>query len=456
MLFKQLILLALFISTETWAASNDLSANLRKIASNAQQNTAISVVDLDSGAVLADLSAHQPLKPASVMKLVTSAAALDYLGPDYRFSTELFYDGRKGGRLETLYIRGGADPSLTLENLWLVVRKLKKLGIDQIDRVVLDDSRFASQRNRVGQRAYEAGSGALSLSFNSVAFDVCPGALNGPVIMSVDPWEAPVQVKGSIKTIAGRGGVCGIDEIQTSGNSLVYAVSGTFGQGRSCETFYRSIRDPILFFGSVFRRFAADLDIKIGAVPTGGVTPSAAKPLANHQSKSLSLILEDMNHFSTNFIAEQVLYALGQGEDGSFDRQRGLQRVGKFLTTLGVSIEEFALFDGSGLSHDNRLTAAAITTVLRKSALNNTYGVEYEKSLSVGGGNGTLKERNFGPQVLVRGKTGTLDGVSALSGILMARSGRRVAFAILQNGKFAKEDASLIEDKMVMEIFRSL
>lgn len=456
MRFNQLILLAILLCSQSWAAASDLGARLGKIVSPASQTVAISARDLETGQDLADVAAHQKLKPASVMKLITSAVALDYLGPDYRFSTELFLDKQSGGHVETLYIRGGADPSLTLESLWLIVRKLKKLGIKEIDRVILDESRFVSQRGRAGQRAYEAASGALSLSFNSLAFDVCPGALKGPASISVDPWEAPAQIRGSINTIPGRGGTFSIDEIPSSGPGLAYAVSGTFGQSRYCETFYRSIREPIIFFGAVFKQFAADLGIKIGATPAGGITPASARPLAQHQSKALSLILEDMNHYSTNFIAEQVLYGLGEGEDGTFDRQRGLERIRKFLTGLGVSMDEYSLFDGSGLSHDNRLTAAAITSVIRRAARNAKYGVEYEKSLSVAGGNGTLKDRNFGPGVVLRGKTGTLDGVSALSGIVVARSGRKVAFSVLQNGKFTRDGAAQIEEKVIGEIFRSL
>ncbi|MBN8550119.1 MAG: D-alanyl-D-alanine carboxypeptidase/D-alanyl-D-alanine-endopeptidase [Deltaproteobacteria bacterium] len=456
MRYKYLILLAFVVCSQAWAAPADFAAKIKKIASAPNQAIAVSIVDLANGQELAGLNANATLKPASVMKVLTSAAALEELGVEYRFSTELFYDRRSGGQIETLYIRGGADPSLTLESLWLVVRKLRKLGVTQINRVVLDDSRFMTQRTRVGQRAYETGSSALALSFNSIAFDVCPGAVGNAALVSVDPWEASVQLRGSIKTVAGRGGQFSIDEVQSPSGGLTYSIGGTFGAGRSCETFYRSVDEPLVYFGSVFRGFCADLGIKVLSAPVSGSTPEGAKFLARHQSKALSLVLEDMNHFSTNFIAEQVLYALGQGSDGSFDRQRGLERIRKYLIESGVPKEDFTLFDGSGLSHDNRLTAAAITKVLRRAVLNNHSGVEFEKSLSVGGENGTLKDRNFGDGVVLRGKTGTLDGVSTLAGVVETRSGRKVAFAILQNGKLGKDAAAAIEEKIVTELYHSL
>jgi D-alanyl-D-alanine carboxypeptidase/D-alanyl-D-alanine-endopeptidase (penicillin-binding protein 4) len=320
---------------------------------------------------------------------------------------------------------------------------------------VLDDGGFATPHNRVGQRAYETGSSALALSFNSVSFDVCPGALKGAVRVSVDPWEAGVTLQGSAQTISGSGGVLSIDEVSQK-DGLTYAIKGTFGINRPCETFYRSVDNPLSYFGTVFRRFAATLGISIAADPVAGSTPSTAHLLARQQSKPLSLVIEDMNHFSTNFIAEQILSAIGQSTTGNFDREVGLERMRAYAATLKIPAAECDFQDGSGLSHQNRLSAAAVTAILKHAASNAEYGIEFQKSLSVSKRNGTLRDRNFVPGALVRGKTGTLDGVSSLAGILRAKSGRSVVFAMLQNGPLGKDEASSAEERVVGELFRLL
>lgn len=457
MMRNLLILVALFsILRLSPAYSQGLSVRLQKLsASEAGQSIGISVLGLDSSDELGAVSSRTALKPASVMKIVTSAAALQNLGPDYRFSTEVLYDHFTSGRIETLFLRGNGDPSLTLEALWLLVRKLHKLGIRSIDRVVLDDSRFLSQRQRVGQRAYETGSGALALSFNSLALDVCPSEPGKPALVMPDPWEADVEIKGTVLSLAKGYGQFSIDEVPNVDSRLVYRVSGTMGASRNCESFYRSVSDPLGYLGTVFAKFAAELGIKIAHQPKPGKTPVAAVPLVTHHSKPLSLILEDMNHFSTNFIAEQVLYALGESDQG-FDRQIGLQKLRAAVTELSIPEAEFKFFDGSGLSHENALSASAIAQVIRARALDQKTGVEFQKSLSVSGRNGTLKDRSFDNGILVRGKTGTLDGVSSLAGLVTARSGRVVVFAIVQNGSQSKGHASAFEEKVVAEIYRSL
>ncbi len=438
------------------ADAGDLTKELRQLLAK-QKAASISVVisDLHSGQVLASESPRELLKPASVLKILTSATALDTLGPEYRFATELRYDKRSGSKISTLFIKGGADPSLTLESLWLLLRKVYKQGVRSIDSVVIDSAGFSVPRERVGQRAFETGSSPLALSFNSIGLDVCPGALGTGASVIPDPWEADVSVRGSIKTVAKGAGQFGIDERESKSAHVDYTLSGTIGVNRDCETIYRSVRDPVHFFSTVFERMAQSLGISILRVPHVGSTPTTAPLLLTHYSKPLSLIVEDMNHFSTNFIAEQIVYALGY-ENQAFDRERGLKRLEAQAQTAGFSSGDFEIVDGSGLSHNNRLSAALIAAVLRRAALSPEFGVEFQKSLSVAGRNGTLKERHFDPGVVVRGKTGTLDGVSSLAGLVQAKSGREIAFAILQNGVASKDKAVEFEDALVNAVYQSL
>lgn len=454
LLFKLLTLLILLSAASPGRAHGENSGKslrgLDRLAASVKAGVA--VVEIESGDMIFGNRASEPLIPASVMKVATAAAALEHLGPNYRFITEVLYDNLAEGRVGTLYIRGGGDPSLTIEELWKLIRQIYKSGVYTIDSVVLDDSRFNGSRGRVGQRAYETGSSALALSFNSIGFDICPSRPGFSARVVSDPWEAGVKLQGTIRTIAKGAGVFTIDEIRGAGGQLSYRLGGTIGAFRRCETIYRSVGDPAQFFGKVFNRLAGSLGIKVRALPKSGTTPGNGTKMFEHRSKALSLVLEDMNHYSTNFIAEQVLFALGQDGE-TFSRERGLERlrayVSKYPEGAGAVIQ-----DGSGLSHDNRLSSALVATIVRRAAKDPQSGVEFLKSLSVGGGNGTLKQR-FGPETLVRGKTGTLTGVSSLAGVVRSQSGKDLAFSILLNGPLPKDDALDLEDSLVQEIYSS-
>jgi D-alanyl-D-alanine carboxypeptidase/D-alanyl-D-alanine-endopeptidase (penicillin-binding protein 4) len=176
-----------------------------------------------------------------------------------------------------------------------------------------------------------------------------------------------------------------------------------------------------------------------------------------HASKPLVDIVRDLNHFSNNFIAEQLLLALGEVPGGGRDRQVGLDRLSRYLVDLGVPSEQVSLADASGLSHTNRLTPRSIVTVLRRMARSVEVGPEFEISLSVSGRNGTLRRRYFGggESPTVRAKTGTLDGVSSLAGYLSGRSGKRYAFAIIGNDLASKARALKLEERLVETLYEA-
>lgn len=457
MLSKWLIALLIVSAVKpALAAPTQLQSRIDSVLKRPRSGiVSVVIEDLRSGELLASEAPRLLLKPASVLKILTAAAAFETLGPHFRFSTEVRYEGKRSGHISTLYIRGGADPSLTTEATWLLARKVYKKGIETIDSLVLDDSGFSVPRARVGQRAYETGSSPLALSFNSVAFDVCPGSVGSAASLMPDPWEADVVTRGSIKTVSRGAGQFAIDEISSLGAQFEYQLSGTFGASRTCETIYRSVRNPLKYFGSVFSKFLTGVGVRLLKAPKIGNTPPSAALLFEQRSKPLSLIVEEMNLYSTNFIAEQIVYALGE-KSRFFDREKGLERVRDIARLTGFTDEDFVIVDGSGLSHENRLSSAVVAEVLRRASLDLESGIEFQKSLSVSEANGTLKDRRFGNGVVVRGKTGTLDGVSSLAGIVRSQSGREVVFSIIQNGVPSKERASQLEDAIVAEIYRSV
>lgn len=430
------------------SSSGEISAEIRKILSGAPQgSTGLSIVELPSGKPIFELNPAVPLKPASVLKLELSAVALRELGADFNFETEIRSDEIKKGRVDTLVIKGGGDPDLTIESLWLIARRVKKRGIRSIGTLVLDGSAFATQRSRSGARAYETGSSPLAFNFNSVAIDVCPGpSVGAPAVIAADPWESDVKVDGTVKTVAGAVSDIGVAER----GDLSYRVSGKIGAKAACATFYRSVPSPEEYLGRTFVNLLKSLGISVERRTISSSSKDDTEQLFVHRSKALSLIIQDLNHFSTNFIAEQVLHQLGGEGSGVLDRARGLEQLNKDLAGRGFDRSEYELFDGCGLSHSNRISARILTALLRGAYGDPVIGPEFVTSLSILGKNGTLKRRESGiGTALLRGKTGTLDGVSSLAGYLNTKKGSAFAFAFLQNGIASKERATSIEDALI-------
>ncbi|MFM1847880.1 MAG: hypothetical protein RL417_1354 [Pseudomonadota bacterium] len=434
------------------AAEVPLEDRLRSIVTAEKGGTfGVVIVDLANGNGVYSQNPDLTLKPASVLKIVTAAAALELLGPEYTFRTEFWVNHPVPGGVETLTVVGGGDPDLTTEGGWLVARELHKRGIRRIGSIVLDESHFASLRPASGQRAYRAGSAGLSFNFNSIGFKICPTSPGKNAVVSVDPWESGATISGNVRT--GKGGGLTVDQ---KGSGLRYVLGGFVPPGE-CVSVYRSVPDPAGYFGRTFVELLRGVGVQVlrGAAP--GRKSAGARLMYEHASKPLVDIVRDLNHFSNNFIAEQLLLALGEVPGGGRDRQVGLDRLSRYLVNLGVPSEQVSLADASGLSHTNRLTPRAIVTVLRRMARSVEVGPEFEISLSVSGRNGTLRRRDFGggESPTVRAKTGTLDGVSSLAGYLSGRSGKRYAFAIIGNGLASKARALKLEERLVETLYEA-
>ena len=467
-LFSVIILIASLLYRGAFGvayAESGANKNISALVSGLKSQIGISVIDLDSnGQTIFEYKSKVPLKPASVLKVVTSAAVLSRLGPEHVIATKIFADGLEKGVAKTLYIQGAGDPSLNIEAAWLMARQLKTHGLKKFIKLVLDDSLFSESRTPVGQRAFQTGSSALSFNYNSIGITVCPGELGDSAKIQTDPWEVGATIKNEVKTVSGSGQVFSVSSIDRKKQPFAFAVKGKIGRYSECETVFRSVENPVNYFGATFLSLIKSIGID---APKGfeiGVVPKSSELLLTHESKEAKHLVEDLNHFSNNFIGEQLLYILGDkfpqssSEDapGRFDLSLGVKRLGDYLLNLGCSEDEFALFDGSGLSHANRLSPRVVTRILQAVFADDAIRPEFENSLSVALKSGTLKKRAFEPPgIILRGKTGTLDGVSSLAGYLITDKGKRLAFAILQNGVPSKDQAVATENKIVHLLFSS-
>ena len=439
------------------SSESGLAAKLSSISKRAPSTkTSVSVIDLSNGQPVFEKNESLPLKPASILKVITSAVAYKKLGPEYRFKTEVFVNYSKTP--PNLVIRGNGDPHLTSEVLWSIARKVQAHGIKSVGDVVVDATRFSDPAPRKGQRAFEAGTSAVAFNFNSVTFYVCPGPVGGKARVSVDPWEYGVKTVGSISTVSRGGGTFGIDEItnnKKSSGAPTFRLKGKINSSPKCSEKYRSVADPLSYFMQSWQSLLQKVGIKINGQIRSGVVTSGSKLLFEHESRPLSQVIFDLNRFSSNFIANQILTVLGETTEGFFERELGLIRMGSYLKALGFAPESFRLVDASGLSHDNRITASMVSRVLRELYLDETIRPEFINSLSVSARSGTLEKRKFGNGTFVRAKTGTINGVTSLAGYLKGSSGKSYAFVVIQNNLSYKQKALNFEKMIVQALSNS-
>jgi D-alanyl-D-alanine carboxypeptidase/D-alanyl-D-alanine-endopeptidase (penicillin-binding protein 4) len=447
-----LLSLGVVPGSATSGLAQGLPARLGAIVDAAGTKVGLVVLD-DRGRTVYSRNGDQRFVPASVMKIVTSAASLTYLGLDFRFTTRLVGEGISGDRIETLYVVGGGDPGLTIESAVVMARRLRSVGVRRIDRLVLDTTLFDEERPRSGSRAYEAGASALSFNFNATSVLVCPRKAGADAVLSIEPWETGGAIKGRVQTVRGTRDEVQADLEHPGGFSV--QVGGVLGEDAGCVAKYRSVADPAEYFGRTFLGLLAGAGIVSPKKFERGRVTSSATVIYTHESKPLSHVLQDLNWYSNNFIAGQLVYALGGGA-GRWSRAKGLARMAEYLRASGFSPEGFTILDGAGLDHGNRLTPANIAAVLAKVSTDPRINVEFLHGLSMAGVGGTLKRRDFDEAArYLRAKTGTLDGVSSLAGFVTGRGGTRYTFALVQNGVSSPGGAHETERRLVTTLFSS-
>ena len=436
-------LLALALAASPHA---ELRAALAKAAASpalAGARVGVFVKSLDTGEVIFARSPDELLNPASNVKLFTAAAALSRLGPEYRFETEfLTAPGANGAR--TLYVRGKGDPTFVAERLWAVAGELAGLGLDRVADLVVDDSFFDGVREgpgfdqEVGDRAYLAPAGAVSLDFNTVAIRVSPGPRAGaPARVRTEPPGDFVEVENRTVTVGSRAKrrVKVSSRAGSNGHQRVVLVGQVPLGGRS-QVIWRRVDDPPLHFGFTLRRLLEQRGVKVaGAVRRGTVTDGAALLLVS-ESEPLSLVVRRLQKHSNNFVAEQILKTLGaevHGPPGSWPK--GVLAVEEFLAGAGIPRGSYLMRNGSGLNDANRFSARQTVRLLEEMWRRFPLAAEFVSALPVAGRDGSIRWRMEGTPAAgrLRAKTGTLAGVTSLSGYVEAAGGERLVFAILVN-----------------------
>ncbi len=416
--------------------------NLREIPA---ESVSIHVADVDTGNVVVDWLADEARNPASTLKLMTTLAALDILGPAYRWQTNVYALGDiNDGRLEgDLLIQGGGDPFLVTERVWQLARDLRRTGLEIIDGdVLIDDSHFLVGSYDPGAfdkqplRAYNVAPNALLMNFKVVRYWFTPEPESGSVRIDLDPPLNNVSVDNQLKL--GNGPCRGYQRgIAVNANETVDRVTFSGKFPSRCRR-YALDRTALSHPAYAYGLFSAMWRANGGRISGGFETqtaPSDLEPILRFDSLPLREAIARVNKYSNNVMARQLLFTLSAEVLGAPGTEAGgRQVIEEWLVDKGLELNSLAMANGAGLSRDARVSARDMTTLLGW-AWRQPFMPEYLASMALSGLDGTLRRRLGGRSLEGRAhlKTGSMDHVAAIAGYVQARSGRRYALAILHN-----------------------
>jgi D-alanyl-D-alanine carboxypeptidase/D-alanyl-D-alanine-endopeptidase (penicillin-binding protein 4) len=414
------------------------------------------VRDVEREEPLVSYNSTVPRNPASTMKVLTTVAALELLGPAYTWRTRAYAAGpvRDQGLEGNLVLVGGGDPFLTAERFWGFVSGLRQAGVQRIDGdVVIDNTFFQPQgddRAAFDNKPYSSYNvlpDALLVNFQTVTISAVPDLAANTVRASVLPAPANFEIENTVKLDPGpcRRGAGAIALTMPDGpTGSRISLTGRYAAGCGQFSTTRAVmRAPDFAYG-VFRTLWQQTGGTVGGGMRLGVLPPGAKLLYTQESLTLAEVIRLVNKYSSNSMARAVYLTLGAerypGRPATTAAAR--EAVDDFLAAHGISIPELVLENGSGLSRTERITAAGLADVLAV-AWKSQYMPEFAASLPLSATDGTLKRRFRSPEMQgrLRLKTGSLVDVTALAGYVHAASGKTYLLVAILNHPLASSGA---------------
>ncbi|QOS97317.1 D-alanyl-D-alanine carboxypeptidase/D-alanyl-D-alanine-endopeptidase [Brevibacterium sp. JNUCC-42] len=466
------MLLALHMLTvPAYAQSNPTVASIDRLVTQLSQNpesagirAGVAVYNTTTGEWIHRHDAEKAYVPSSNLKLLVTAAALDRLGPNYRFTTEIHTTGHitpKGVLQGDLILKGYGDPSLTEESMRTISAELKAKGISSIHgRLLVDESYFDNVRLGEGWMwddepyGYSAQISALAVHKNTSTIRLNPDKSVGQASsLMMKPNSKYVTVQNRVTIVEGTNRNVQIDRLRGT-NTVI--LTGTIG--KDAEPYERNvtIEDPALFAGDVFKQALAADGILVSSGNLEKTTLSASSPLVSHHSEPLREIIAKLNKESDNFYAEMLTKTLGAVTKSKGSFTSGADAIADFMLKAGIA-DKYRQVDGSGLSRLDLISPQQIVELLAY-VQTREYREDFEYSLPIAGVDGTLKNRMKGTSAenKVRAKTGSMDGVHNLSGYTLTANGDKLAFSILLNGVRSTIPASAFQDEVAVLLSSSL
>ena len=452
--------------------------------------TALYVHEIGTPQPRVTVNAKTGMNPASVMKLVTTFAGLELLGPAYTWKTELYVNGMlNGDTLQgDLIIKGYGDPKLNLENFWLLTRRLRQTGLRHImGDLVLDSSHFdlpsvdPAAFDGKPHRSYNVLPEALLVNYRTLALRLIPQPASKTVRVVADPLLGSLDLKNGLALVSGP---CNewrdaLDtDIRTVSNGNIrglVSLNGSYSSDCGEKTLYLSVHDTADYIHGLFKQLWEEQGGTFRGSVRTGIVPEGIMPLETHQSPPLADIVRDINKFSNNTAARQLYLALGlansstseagargagtsatstlaaHGEldsisnsalnrmvSNSDNRRATLEKsamaMRRWLASRRYNFPELVIENGSGLSRAERISAGHLGALLL-SAFQSPVMPEFISSLPIAAVDGTMKKRLNGSAAAGQAhiKTGLLEGVRTMAGYVLDKEGRRVVVVFFVN-----------------------
>lgn len=407
-------------------------------------NVSIYVRDAHTDEVILEHGADTPRSPASTIKVLTTYAALDMLGPGYTWKTRAYIDGplSNGVLRGDLILVGGGDPYLTSERWWSFVNELRSQGLEKITGdVIIDESYFAPIAQRRADfdaqpfRSYNVLPSALMVNFQTSRFTLLAQPQRSQPVISVHPHPANLSIDNRVRVVPGK---CQRNiQFETLGDedSPKLAITGTLGASCGSYAVTRAIMNAPDYAYGTFRTLWTQSGGQIDGEGRSGIVPENARLLYEFESLPLPEVIRLVNKYSNNVMARHLLLTLGAEKFGPpATMEGGRQAIVAWLAAHGIEIPKLVIENGAGLSRAERITARGLGEVLDL-AWHSPYMPELAASLPLAATDGTLRHRfTQGPlQGRVRLKSGRIDHVSGLAGYVHAASGKTYVLVILIN-----------------------
>ncbi len=420
-------------------------ADALKRAGIPQSNVSVYVQAVEASAPILNHNAEKSMNPASVMKVVTTYAALDLLTPAYRWKTEMYRDGSlSNGVLDgNLYIKAFGDPSFKAQEFWRLLMSLQQFGIKEINGdFIVDKSYFAKN---VGNRktfdsetwrAYNAEPSAFLVGGRNTSFKFV--ATDTGVNVSQEFELDEIQIVNNMKLTTGA---CGEWRsrfgytVKQNSNGAVVTFNGVFSPDCGERYLELSVLDDEKYAFFTFKKLWAQLGGKFKGVFKVKDTPLEAIKVLEQVSEPLGYVVRDINKWSNNLMARQLLLTIAAEKVGvPATEQKGEQAIHAWLASKGLKFNELVVENGSGLSRIERISAAHLGQLLMNAYVSPAMP-ELMASLPILALDGTIKKRlNDSPSAnRAHLKTGSIEGVSAIAGYVLDANNHRHVLVMMVN-----------------------
>lgn len=420
-------------------------ANALKEAGVSQQNVSVYVQAVDSNVAILKHNADKSMNPASVMKMVTTNAALDLLTPAYRWKTALYHDGTiKNWVLNgNLMIKGYGDPSFKAQDFWRLLMSLRQAGVKKINGdLIIDKTYFADDvDNGISfdeekWRAYNAKPSAFSVNGRSTSFRF---SANDDVVNVNQEFELPeVTIVNKMKAVNGD---CGNwrsrmnYDVQMNTNTAVVTFNGVYAPDCGERFLELSLFDDAQYAFFTFKKIWRDLGGEFTGTLKRQPVPSTAHQLLEQFSEPLGSVVRDINKWSNNLMARQLLLTIAAEKVSTpATVAKGVMAIKSWLSASGINTNGLVLENGSGLSRIERISAEQLGKMLVSAYLSPVMP-EFMASMPILSLDGTVKQRlqDSASNGRAHLKTGSINGVSAIAGYVLDANGHRHVMVMLVN-----------------------